>query len=70
MKIKHQLLITGIAAVALVISVIGSSYAIFTSSVSSGEYNVLQVGDLEISYVDPGSGYGDISWKHCLFQKL
>lgn len=57
---KHQLLITGIAAVALVISVIGSSYAIFTSSVSSGEYNVLQVGDLEISYVDPGSGYGDV----------
>ena len=57
---KHQILFTGIAVFALVVSVFGSSYAIFTSSVSSGDYNVLQVGELEISYVDPGSGYGDI----------
>lgn len=57
---KHQLLITAISVFAVVISMIGSSYAIFSSTSKANEYNVLKVGELEISYVDTGDGYGDI----------
>ena len=57
---KNQILITSITVFALVVSIFGSSYALFTSNASSDEYNVLKVGDLEMSYVDNGSGYGDI----------
>ena len=57
---KNQILVTSIAVFALVISIIGSSYALFTSNASSDEYNVVKVGALEMSYVDNGSGYGDI----------
>lgn len=57
---RHQILVTGIAVFALIVSVFGTSYALFTSNVSSNEYNVLKVGSLEMSYVDTGSGYGDI----------
>lgn len=57
---KNQVLIVGICVFALVVSFLGGSYALFTSSSSAGEYNSLNVGDLEISYVDTGAGYGDI----------
>ena len=57
---KHQVLITAISVFALVISMIGGSYAIFSSTSKANEYNVLKVGQLEISYVDTGDGYGDI----------
>lgn len=57
---KHQVLITGIAVFAIVISMIGGSYAIFSSTSKADEYNVLKVGKLEISYVDTGDGYGDV----------
>ena len=57
---RHQVLITSILVIALVVSVFGSSYALFTSGTSSDEYNALQVGNIELSYVDTGSGYGDI----------
>ena len=57
---KNQILITSIVAFALVLSIVGSSYAIFTSSVSSDEFNYLKVGKLELSYVDTGNGYGDV----------
>lgn len=57
---KNQVLIVGICVFALVVSLIGGSYALFTSTSNSGEYNSLTVGDLEISYVDTGSGYGDV----------
>lgn len=57
---KHQLLITVISVFAVVITMIGGSYAIFSSTSKSDEYNVLKVGDLEISYLDTGDGYGDI----------
>ena len=57
---KNQVLIVGICVFALVVSFIGGSYALFTSSSSAGEYNSLSVGDLEISYVDTGAGYGDV----------
>ena len=57
---KNQIFIVGICVFALVLSFIGGSYALFTSSSKAGEYNSLTVGDLEISYVDTGSGYGDV----------
>ena len=57
---KHQVLITAISVFAVVISMIGGSYAIFSSTSKADEYNVLKVGELEISYVDTGDGYGDV----------
>lgn len=57
---KHQVLITAISVFAIVISMIGGSYAIFSSTSKADEYNVLKVGKLEISYVDTGDGYGDV----------
>lgn len=57
---KHQVLITVISVFAVVIAMIGGSYAIFSHTSKSDEYNVLKVGDLEISYLDTGDGYGDI----------
>ena len=57
---KNQVLVVGICVFALVVSFIGGSYALFTSTSTAGEYNSLNVGDLEISYVDTGDGYGDV----------
>lgn len=57
---KNQILITGISVFALVVSLISGSYAIFSASSDGGEYNVITVGDLDISYVDTGDGYGDV----------
>lgn len=57
---KHQVLITAISVFAIVITMIGGSYAIFSSTSKADEYNVLKVGQLEISYVDTGTGFGDI----------
>ena len=57
---KHQILITIISAFALVVSMIGGSYAIFSSSSTAGEYNVLKAGNLEVSYVEGENGYGDV----------
>ncbi len=57
---KHQLLITIISVFAVVVAMIGGSYAFFSSTSKADEYNVLKVGELEISYVDQGEGYGDV----------
>lgn len=57
---KHQLFITFIFVLVIVVSMIGGSFAIFSSTSKADEYNVLKVGKLEISYVDTGNGYGDI----------
>ena len=59
-RFRGQIVITSIAVIALVVSMIGGSYAIFSSSTSAGEYNVLTAGNLEISYVEGENGYGDI----------
>ena len=59
-RVKGQIALTAIAVIAVVVSMVGGSYAIFSSSVSSGEYNVLSAGNLEISYVEGENGYGDI----------
>ena len=59
-KYRGQILITGIAVFAVVMSMIGGSYALFSSSSDSGEYNVLKAGKLEVSYVEGENGYGDI----------
>ncbi len=57
---KHQLLITAIVALTIAVAMLGGSYALFSSTSTADEYNVLKVGELEISYVDTGDGYGDI----------
>ncbi len=57
---KHQILITAISVFVVICSMVGGSYAIFSSTSTAGEYNMLKVGDLEISYVDTGDGYGDV----------
>lgn len=57
---KHQVLVTFISVFAVLTTMIGGSYALFSSSSTADEYNVLKVGDLEISYVDTGDGYGDV----------
>ena len=59
-RYKGQIIITAIAVFVVVVSMIGGSYALFTSSSSAGEYNVLKAGKLEISYVEGENGYGDI----------
>ena len=57
---KHQVLITFITVFVIVIGMIGGSYAIFSTTSKADEYNALVVGNLEISYVDTGDGYGDV----------
>lgn len=57
---KHQLMITASIALTAVVTMLGGSYALFSSTSKADEYNVLKVGELEISYVDTGEGYGDI----------
>ena len=59
-RYRSQIIITAIAVFVVVVSMIGGSYAFFTSTSSAGEYNVLQAGKLEISYVEGENGYGDI----------
>ena len=59
-RFKNQITLTGIAVFAVVASMIGGSYALFSSSSAAGEYNVLKAGNLEISYVEGENGYGDV----------
>ena len=59
-KFKGQIMVTAIAVLGVVLSTIGGSYALFSSSTSAGEYNVLTAGNLEISYVEGENGLGDI----------
>lgn len=59
-RFKGQIVLTAVAVFAVVISMIGGSYAIFSSTTADGEYNVLSAGNLEISYVEGQNGYGDI----------
>lgn len=49
---KHQMLITGILIFAVVVSVFGGSYAIFSDTDSGDEYNVVTAGNMILSYVD------------------
>jgi len=49
---KHQLLVTSICVFAVVMIFFGSSYAVFSKTKSGNEYNTVQTGDLELSYVD------------------
>ena len=43
---KHQVLVTAIFVFSVVVSMIGGSYAIFSSTSKADEYNVLKVGQL------------------------
>ena len=49
---KHQMLITGILVFAIVVSVFGGSYALFSDTDSGDEYNVVTAGNMVLSYVD------------------
>ena len=49
---KHQFLIISIAVLVIVVSAISGSFAVFSQVSTGDEYNVIQVGDLELSYVD------------------
>lgn len=57
---KHQVLVTSILVGAVVISTLGGSYAWFNSQIMNDEYNAFKEEDFEVSYVDNGTGYGDI----------
>ena len=57
---KGQMLVTALAVLGVVLSMLGGSYALFSSSTTAGEYNVLTAGNLEISYVEGENGLGDI----------
>jgi len=57
---KHQVLVTSILVGAVVISTLGGSYAWFNSQIMNDEYNAFKEEDFEISYVDNGTGYGDV----------
>ena len=57
---KHQVLITGLLVLVVVITAIGGSYAWFNSQIMNDEYNAFKEESFEISYVDNGTGYGDI----------
>lgn len=43
----------------VVISTLSYSYAMMTSTGEGGEYNLMSVGNLDVSYVDGGEGYGE-----------
>ena len=47
---KRQLMLTLISILAVTIIAIGSSFAIFTTSVKSSDYNVIKVGSLNIDF--------------------
>lgn len=59
-RFKGQIMVTALAVLGVVLSMLGGSYALFSSSTSAGEYNVLTAGNLEISYVEGENGLGDI----------
>ncbi len=49
---KHQVLITSLCVLVVVCIVFSTSFAIFSKTHTGDEYNVVQVGNLELSYVD------------------
>lgn len=49
---KHQTLITCIAVIAVVVASLGTTLAVFTKTDNGTEYNVVQAGELSVSYVD------------------
>ena len=58
--VKHQVLINSVLVIALVITMIGGSYAWFNSQDTSSEYNAFKEENFEVSYVAGDDGYGDI----------
>lgn len=49
---KNQLLVTCIFILAIVLITISGSFSMFSKTSSGNEYNVVQVGELKLSYVD------------------
>ena len=58
--VKRELYLTMASIVGVSLVIIGSTYAVFSSVNRSKEYNVINVGTLQIEYDDTGSGLGDI----------
>lgn len=58
--LRKQLVITSISIFLVVLLIITMSYSAFTDTSKSEAYNTLQVGTLQISYVDAGDGLGDV----------
>lgn len=58
--VRHQVLVNGILVLAVVISMIGGSYAWFNSQSMNNEYNAFKEEEFELSYVSDDTGYGDI----------
>lgn len=57
---RHQILINGILVLAVVMTMVGGSYAWFNSQAMNDEYNAFKEEDFEISFVADEDGYGDI----------
>jgi len=49
---KRQMLVTSLSVFLILVITLATSVAIFTKTGEGSEYNVVQVGDLELSYVD------------------
>ncbi len=57
--LKKEMTITALAVFAVMIVILGSAYAVFTSVNRSSGYNTIQVGTLAITYDDTSSGLGN-----------
>jgi hypothetical protein len=57
---EHELKVTAISILAVLIVVMFSSYAVFSSVTKSTKYNVIKSGTLNITYNDTDSGLGNI----------
>lgn len=57
---RRQMCVSIFSILGVSMVVLGSSYAIFTSLNESKDYNVIQVGTLQIAYDDTSNGLGNI----------
>lgn len=58
--VKREMYVTMLSIVAVTVIILGSTYAVFSSVNKSADYNVINVGTLEVSYEDTGDGLGDV----------
>lgn len=58
--VRRQLYVTMISVIAVAIVIMGSTYAIFSSVSKSEDYNVINVGTLEVTFDNTGNNLGNI----------
>lgn len=58
--IRRELYLTMVSIMGVTLVILGSTYAIFSSVNRSKEYNVINIGTLEITFDDTSNGLGDI----------